>query len=322
MITGTTVDTTNNTFLSGGANWRKNSLVKISGKIGECVLGASDGTITNINISNHQMTITATIANAADISVRNYTASEISDFAVMLYKLHNGTTLFPIGIVLTSYGSDRKSYIDVYGGIDAAPVARMGNLGGLKYKDYSDPSSTAGVDELTNQWGFYTRGNAYFEGHIKTSAGIIGGWEITSGGLRKGTLGAANSIYLIPTGSDATNGVADIGGSGRISGWAITSSNTFGVTIDGKTYMSNGKIAGWTIDVDSIFSGTTKTSNAAGNVRLSTTDFSRTINGVQRDYLRFAIGSNFAVNNAGTLVANGAILSGNITATTGSIGGM
>ena len=82
----------------------------------------------------------------------------------MLYKLHNGTSLFPIGIVLTSYGSDRKSYIDVYGGTDVNPVARMGNLGGLTYKDYSDPDPTE--DILANQWGFYTKDNAYFQGHI------------------------------------------------------------------------------------------------------------------------------------------------------------
>lgn len=251
MITGTTVDTTNNTFISGGANWRKNSLVKVSGKIGECVLGTSDGTITNINVSNYQMTITATIANASNIDVRSYSASEISDFAVMLYKLHNGTNLFPIGIVLTSYGSDRKSYIDVYGGTDANPVARMGNLGGLTYNDYTktNPETTLG-----NQWGFYTKQNAFFEGHIETNAGIIGGWIITSEGLSKGTaLGASNSIFLTPAGKTTTN---SIGGSAANLSWTITSNNTFGVTTGGAMYCTSGKIGGWNITSTELSSGT------------------------------------------------------------------
>lgn len=242
---GVTSDTTNNTFITGGANWRKLSLVKVSGKIGECVLGASDGTIENINVQNHLMTISATIANASYLqSGTTYPTSELSDFAVMLYKLHNGTNLFPIGIVLTSYGSDRKSYIDVYSGMNADPVARMGNLGGLTYKDYS--SNDSGNDTtLTNQWGFYTKNNAYFEGKLETNSGKIGGWVITSTNLHKGAFGTeASSIYLIPDGSID---LADIGGSGNITGWAITSRNTFGVTIDGKAYMSDGKIAGWNI---------------------------------------------------------------------------
>ena len=386
MITGTTVDTTNNTFISGGANWRKNSLVKVSGKIGECVLGASDGEIYSINVSNYQMTITATIANAADIEVRNYSASEISDFAVMLYKLHNGTNLFPIGIVLTSYGSDRKSYIDVYGGTSATPVARMGNLGGLTYKDYSNNDS--GTDTtLTNQWGFYAKDDAYFEGKLVTNSGKIGGWVITSTNLHKGAFGTdTGSIYLIPDGS---TDLANIGGSGNIPGWAITSSNTFGVTIDGKAYMSSGKIGGWNItatklshgsfadannasvflipagsttaaniggygqdttgwiitsrntfgvnanggmycsfgkiggwniDTDSIFSGDNKASGAAGVVRLCTSNFSRTLGGTSRSNLRFAISNRFGVNQNGILYATGAVISGDITATTGKIG--
>ena len=385
MITGTNVDTTNNTFVSGGANWRKLSLVKVSGKIGECVLGASDGTIDNINVSTGTMQITATVANASILEKRKYTAGEISDFAVMLYKLHNGTSLFPIGIVLTSYGSDRKSYIDVYGGTDVNPVARMGNLGGLTYKDYSDPDPTE--DILANQWGFYTKDNAYFEGHIKTNAGLIGGWEITSEGLSKGTLGdSSGSIYLVPNGKTTANSIggsaanlswtitsnntfgvttggamycssgkiggwsinttwlsygtfananaasvylipsgstttANIGGYGSaIDGWVITSRNTFGVNANGGMYCTSGKIGGWNIDADSIFSGDDKASGAAGSVRLCTSNFSRTLGGTSRSSLRFAISNRFGVNRNGVLYATSAVISGDITATSGKIG--
>lgn len=315
MITGTNIDSTNNTFVSGGANWRKNSLVKVSGKIGECVIGASDGTITNINVTNYQMTITATIANAADIEVRSYSASEISDFAVMLYKLHNGTTLFPIGIVLTSYGSDRKSYIDVYGGTDVNPIARMGNLGGLKYNDYATPSGTAGVDELANQWGFFTKGNAYFEGHIKTNAGIIGGWEITSEGLSKGeSLGDTNSIFLLPTGKTTTN---SIGGSAANLSWTITSNNTFGVTTGGAMYCTSGKIGGWTINGSYLGYGTIGTSNSSAFLSPTGISSSNSIGGSTGTNTWCLTTSNtFGVTTGGALYSTSGKIGGwNITST-------
>ena len=55
-----------------------------------------------------------------------------------------------------------------------------------------------------------------------------------------------------------------------------------------------------------------------GNITLSNTDFSRSINNISRDYLRLAIGSNFGVKNDGTLYANNAVISGTITVDSGS----
>jgi len=78
-------------------------------------------------------------------------------------------------LILTSYGDNKLSYIDVYGGRDVSPVARMGNLGKLKYKD-----KTTGNDALLDyQWGLYTKGNSWIEGYIVANEGLIGGWTIS-----------------------------------------------------------------------------------------------------------------------------------------------
>lgn len=316
-IAGT--DTVNNIFSAGGIDWSAGSLIKVSGKIGDCALGGCDGSITTINLSSSQMTVKIIVSNSADLDQSKnsletaYTANQLTEFAVMMYKVNTNNVLYPVGLVLTSYGDNRMSYVDVYGGTSPAPVARMGNLGGLTYKDYS--GTTATDVTLQNQWGFYTKENAYFQGHIETNSGTIGGWKITNYGLRKGAVGTG--LCLIPQGSTE---LANIGGSGNITGWAITSKNTFGVTTDGKLYLTSAKIAGWTIDADSIYSGTDKDSNSAGAVRLSTTNFSRTIDGISRSLLRLSIGSHFGVNRNGVLYANSVVLSGDITATAGKIG--
>lgn len=54
---------------------------------------------------------------------------------------------------------------------------------------------------------------------------------------------------------------------------------------------------------------------------LSTRDFERRIGDTSRNKLRMAVGNNFAISNNGTLYANGGIFRGEITATSGKVGG-
>lgn len=58
-----------------------------------------------------------------------------------------------------------------------------------------------------------------------------------------------------------------------------------------------------------------------GDIALSNSDFTRSINGTSRANLRFAIGKNFGVKNDGTVYASNADISGAITANSGKIGG-
>ena len=65
-----------------------------------------------------------------------------------------------------------------------------------------------------------------------------------------------------------------------------------------------------------ITDGSIELANGTNNsVKISNSDFRRSINSIPRDNLRMAIGSNFGVKSDGTLYANNAIIEGAITAT-------
>lgn len=82
-----------------------------------------------------------------------------------------------------------------------------------------------------------------------------------------------------------------------------------------------GEAGGLDISANSIYSGD-ESGSSAGDFRLSSVDFERTINDVSRDGLRFAIGNKFGVKNDGTVYAVNADLAGKITSDTGKIGNL
>ena len=82
----------------------------------------------------------------------------------------------------------------------------------------------------------------------------------------------------------------------------------------------SGSIGGLDISANSVYSGDLD-GDGVGDFRLSSEDFSRVINDVIRDCLRFAIGSNFGIKNDGTIYASNAQISGEINATSGSFTG-
>ena len=90
------------------------------------------------------------------------------------------------------------------------------------------------------------------------------------------------------------------------------------LTLSGHIQARGGTIGGWEIDSDSIFTGT-KTANSS--IRLSSADFTRTINNNSLTNLRLAFGQNFGLTANGTLYATGANISGTINASSGHIGG-
>ena len=96
----------------------------------------------------------------------------------------------------------------------------------------------------------------------------------------------------------------------------------YGITVGGEIKAGAGEIAGFKIDSTSIRTNDVAvTSNANNSVALSSANFARTINGVSRSGLRFAIGSQFGVTGAGAVYMSGATVSGSITATSGSFTG-
>ena len=98
---------------------------------------------------------------ASSLSVKTYAASEIHDLRVMIYeKGVNSSTSYPVGMLLTGYGTNNNSYIDIYQGEDSRtkPRIRLGKLDGL------DSSIKVGGVAPTG-WGLYGT-NVFLTGTI------------------------------------------------------------------------------------------------------------------------------------------------------------
>lgn len=310
-ISGTTVTLTitDNSITSstiGGATWTNGSKIKLMGRIGNSALGTINGVLKrDLNSSTAKTAYISLDFPNTDLikfsSGATYSGSNVGDLKMMLYEVNknvNGTTKNrPIGILLSSYGENKKPCIDIYNGNieDGSPVARMGYLNGLPSVNGVSPTG----------YGFYAAGNAYFSGTLVSSSGKIGGFSLSENSIQNGSFGQSGGV-LICTG---TNSSASIGGSNSINGWCFTAGNTFGVTKTGELYATSGKIGDFSID-------STYLQSSDGTVGLSATS---------PNWAFWAGGSNqntakFRVNHAGQLWASNAIIAGNITATSGKIG--
>ena len=290
----------------GGATWTNESKIKLMGRIGNSALGTINGWLKrDLNSSTAKTAyILLDFPNTDLIKFSEgatYSGSDVGDLKMMMYevnKIVNGTAKNrPIGILLSSYGENKKPCIDIYNGDieDGSPVARMGYLNGLPSVNGVSPTG----------YGFYAAGNAYFSGTLVSSSGKIGGFSLSENSIQNGSLGQSGGV-LICTG---TNSSASIGGSDSINGWCFTASNTFGVTKTGALYATSGKIGGFKID-------STYLQSSDETVGLSATSY---------DWAFWAGGAStntakFRVNRAGKLYASNATIAGNITATSGKIG--
>lgn len=310
-ISGTTVvlTITDNSITSstiGGATWTNGSKVKLMGRIGNSALGTINGVLKrDLNSSTAKTAYISLDFPNTDLikfsAGATYSGSDVGDLKMMMYEINknvNGTTKNrPIGILLSSYGENKKPCIDIYNGDieDGSPVARMGYLNGLPSVDSVSPTG----------YGFYAAGNAYFSGTLVSSSGKIGGFSLSENSIQNGAFGQSGSV-LICTG---TNSYASIGGSDSINGWCFTSGNTFGVTKTGELYATSGKIGGFNID-------STFLQSSDETVGLSATSYNWAFwaGGASMDTAKFR------VNQAGKLWASNATIAGEITATSGKIG--
>lgn len=310
-ISGTTVvlTITDNSITSstiGGATWTNGSKIKLMGRIGSSALGTINGVLKrDLNSSTAKTAyISLDFPNTNLIKFSagaTYSGSNVGDLKMMMYEVNknvNGTTKNrPIGILLSSYGENKKPCIDIYNGDieDGSPVARMGYLNGLPSVNGVSPTG----------YGFYAAGNAYFSGTLVSSSGKIGGFSLSENSIQNGALGQSGSV-LICTG---TNSSASIGGSNSINGWCFTASNTFGVTKTGALYATSGKIGGFSID-----SRYLQSSDETIGLSATSPDWAFWAGGASTDTAKFR------VNRAGKLWASNAVIAGNITATSGKIG--
>ncbi len=236
-----------------GATWAPHSKVKVTGMINNVSLGTCDGAISSWNKTNKVVTVSVTcgadVADNFSTDETSYPAAQVSDLSIMLYELCPNPTehpdiLYPIGIFLTAYGKNKYSYIDVYGGTSATPVARMGKL------DKNGTSDLPTVNGITpTGWGFYAGGGSngsgggYFGGKLVSPTGIIGGWTIGEKALTSGTWGTANSAMLSIT--DNNDAAKKVGGStSALNTWVFTAGANFGVTKTGDLYANSAHISG------------------------------------------------------------------------------
>lgn len=342
--------------------------------------------LTGLTDNRHNTSsIITDIRNAVSNASLNYRNLKIS-----LYQRKDGNDSKPLGIYMTAMGTNGKTFIDIYGGVNATTTAgssggfadpnlRIGNLSGLGAVEGTTPTG----------WGIYTT-NGYFKGVIVSSAGKIGNFTINSA-LYSNNHSAWNSnvsgIYINNDGISGgaggkwwlwNDGSAKIGAMTLSAAGVLTvpAANVSGeltaATINGSKITANsitaGQIAASAITADELAANAvTSTKIKAGEVKadniasdavtaakinvenlsaisasmgtltsgtisygtvgsnssfyLSSSDTSATIAGASRTGLRLTVGPNFGVSNTGVLYASNAIISGNITATSGTIGG-
>jgi hypothetical protein len=166
-------------------------------------------------------------------------------------------------------------------------------------------------------------------GKITATSGEIGGFTISSGALYTGddvTAKASGCVAL--SSAPFTREIDDVSRSGLRfaigSKFAVTGNGTLYASsahVSGTITATSGEIGGLKISSSAIYSGSSVTSNADGAVALSSATFTRTVDGESRSDLHLAIGRNFAVDKTGKLYASGVVVSGQIDATSGEIGG-
>ena len=279
------------------ASWVLNSQIKLSGKIGNAILANATGTITkSVDTNNHTITVKVDVGSSTvgNFTVNTtYSDSQVSKLAFMMFRNASG---YRLGIYLESYNSEnKKPVINIFDGSGTDPKVVLGKLDGTPKVNNISPTG----------YGLYSD-NAFLKGTIIATSGKIGGFTLSTNSIQNGALGQDGSVMM----SLGSNNSASIGDSGNINGWTFTAGSKFGVTKNGAMYATLGKIGGFNIDSTYLQSS----DNTVG-LSASASDWAFWAGGADISTAKFR------VNHAGQLWATSATITGNITATSGTIGG-
>ena len=336
-------------YLGDGSSitWPQYSKVLVTGQIlsnGEWIplgtlLGqlSSTATAASISINNIKDNKNQTSNVLATLVSNETTSSSYRNLKVSLYQRASSSTAFyPLGIYMTATGTNGRTFLDIYGGVEALsnsnnyggfaePNVRIGNLQGLPNVGGQTPSG----------WGIYTD-NGYFKGIIAADKGYIGSgskyWVIAN---EEDVSNVENSRSYIYNGTDninsntpgvylGTDGIRNYKDSTHFVKINQGIIEAQGVKLSGQITATSGSIAGWTIKNTYLASNN---ATAPGNNILilspkgTTSSYivggSESINGWV-----LTAGANFGVTKTGALYANSANISGKVVATSGSIGGV
>lgn len=314
-LTLTITDSSITSTTMAGIVWSANSRVKVSGTINGVVTGTMDGTVSSINTSSHVLTLSVSGENSGSVAAGTYSASQFSDLSVMVYqrRVVDGSTNndYRVGIWMNCYDiANSSATIRVYGGTSSAPNVLLGNLtnAGLGTVNGITPSG----------WGLYAQ-NAFLWGAVVSTEGQIGGFTIGENTLSNGTFASSGGVFM-STGYTATSS-QKIGGSAGSLTWAYTAGNTFGVTTAGAIYATSGKIGGFSIDSNSFNAGGSYGTSGSVLVCTGTAGKASIAGSGSIDGWAFTAGSKYGVTNMGVVYGSDVHLTGEITATSGTIGG-
>lgn len=275
----------------------------------------------NISISAKQLTWTAlntsmdaqgnlTATNAKISGQITANSGTIGGFTVESFCFHTA------GMEPTANGENNVALMSKTNGFQRT-------IGGV---ERSNLKFAIGSGFGVSKTGILYASGAIIKGNLEATGGKIGGLTVENSLLRYGTTSSTDDGAVTLSSADFTRTIDTT----KLTTLRLAIGGGFGVTKAGKLYASGaviegsikatgGTVGGFTVSGNSIRHGGL-TDNASGSIGLAISDFERTINGTKRS-LRFAIGGKFGVASDGTVYANGAVLSGSITATGGTIGG-
>ena len=230
-------------------------------------------------------------------------------------------------------GYSKNGYNGTYGlamTMDGAIVADFITAGTLKAINISGCTIEGGSLNINDKFTVDTEGNVHTEGYIVATGGIIGDCEIKGGKLVIGSANITGKLTIgqlpssVATTSDIPTDVSELNNdSGYQTESGVVSIVDGRITADYVEGLScefgSGKIGGWTISGDEIYKG-----SAGINAGTAYTKDSLVSSGTS--YVRFYAGNGnrtggkFIVLDDGSLYAEAAKISGNITAGAGMIG--
>ena len=216
----------------------------------------------------------------------------------------NGVVTGTVDGTITSINTSSKTMVigNLSGGNWSSVVAgtytkdKIENLNIMMYETYQN-STYYPVGILLTSYGAVSE---HTDGTAKTYIDIYGG-SATKPVVRLGNM----------TGLDAINGVTP-------SGWGLYTSNGY---FSGLIVSTSGKIGGWSLSTNSLTTGTWGSNSSAMLCTGSTTQKAIGGSPASTSGWVFTAGANFGVTSSGALYANSAHISGEITATSGTIGG-
>lgn len=237
--------------------WTSGSKILITGEVQvdeEWIpLGTLLGTLnsTNPTTSMPIVNITDNRNNTSNIltniySLKSNDSLSYRNLKISLYQRADNSEYYPLGIYITALGQNGKTFLDIYGGVNALttsyggyanPNVRIGNLSGL-------PAITTAAGNFTPVgWGIYTT-NGYFSGTIVSNTGVIGGWKLGASSLYNGTTGLNNTTAGIYLGTDGIRNYKDTNTYVNIVQGVITAK---GVNLTGQITATSGTIGGASI---------------------------------------------------------------------------